>query len=102
MLLVIEVIFLMAGLSALTSGKLPPWLLRRSKQKPQGAIVRWLGLILVLPFPIAFLGGIALNARLGDRGTAYGMILEIGVLVAAATGVVLVFGQIRRRARGRG
>ena len=100
MLLVIEIITLMAGLSALTSGTLPSWLLRRAKQKPRRAAVRWLGLILMLPFSVGLLGSIALNARLGDQGTAYAMVLEIVVLVAAVSAATLVFQQIRRQMKG--
>jgi hypothetical protein len=37
---------------------------------------------------------------LGDRGTAYAMILEIVVLVAAVGAATLVFQQIRRQVKG--
>jgi hypothetical protein len=102
MLVVIEVALFAAGLSPLTTGRLPRWLLRRSQRQPSGATVRWLGLILILPFPIAFVGGIALNERLGDRGTVYAMIVEIVVLVAAALSAALVLRRIRRQTSAQG
>jgi hypothetical protein len=102
MFLVIEVIMLAIGLSLLSSGRLPRWLLRRAKRTPTRASVRGLGALLVLPFPIAFLSGFALQARLGDRGTLYATALEIAVLAAATIGALLVFQRIRRQARGRG
>lgn len=102
MLLVIEIVLFVTGLSVLSSGKLPRWLLRRAKRPPSRASVRGLGALLVLPFPIAFLGGLALQARLGDRGMVYATVLEITILVAATTGALLVFQRIRRQARGQG
>ena len=83
MLLVIEIVLFVVGLSLLSSGRVPRWVRRRWVRQPRRATVRWLGLILVLPFPIAFSGGIVLNTRLGDQATAFGMVWEVGVLVLA-------------------
>jgi hypothetical protein len=100
MLLVIEIVLFVVGLSLLSSGALPRWVRRRWVRKPCGATVRWLGLLLVLPFPIAFLGGIVLNARLGEQATAFAMVWEAGVLAVAAIAAVLIYRRMRQWGRG--
>ena len=98
MLLIIEIGMLIAGVWAIATARLPSWLLGGSKYEYEGRGVRWLGLILVLPLPVAFIGGVVLGLLFGEQGTGYAFILEIAIVVVVLVAAIIVGRFIRQPA----
>ena len=80
MLLMIELLFLAAGLLAIISGKIPTGLLRflfgKGEYELTSNKARLFGLLLLSPLPTSFFVSILLTALLGPNGTEYGVIFE--------------------------
>jgi len=96
MLLVIEILLLIAGIIALATGKLPSFLLGGAKYRYEGRGVRWLGLILVLPLPLAFVSGVLLALLFGDQATGYTFVVELLIVLAVIIAVLIVSRYVRQ------
>jgi hypothetical protein len=96
MLLLVEIIMLIAGLWALAAGKLPSLLFGGPQYVLEGRGVRWLGLILILPLPIALAGGTVLTLLWGEQGTFYAFGLELLVVCVAGIAALVVARAIRQ------
>lgn len=88
MLLIIEIAMLVGGIYAIVSAKVPSFLVGGGKYQVEGTTARLFGALLILPLPVAFLGGIILALLFGEDGTGYAVILEFiivfGVAILAA------------------
>ena len=96
MILVLEIIFLISGLWAIFTGKLPSTLFSSAKYEIEGTAVRLLGVLLVLPLPVAFLGGVVLALLFGERATGYATIFEIVVVLGVAVIALVAVRFIRK------
>jgi flagellar basal body-associated protein FliL len=96
MLLTIEIIFLFAGIWALVAGKLPSFLFGGPKYRLEGGRVRLLGVILMLPIPIALVGGVVIGLLFGEQAEAYAMLFEIVAVLGVGIVAVIVGRLIRR------
>jgi hypothetical protein len=96
MLLLVEIIMLIAGLWALAAGKLPSLLFGGPQYVLEGRGVRWLGLILILPLPIALAGGTVLTLLWGQQGTFYAFGLELLMVCVAGITALVVARAIRQ------
>lgn len=83
MLLVIEIAMLIGGIYAVIFAELPSILVGGGNQV-EGKTARWIGVLLMLPLPISFLGGAVLGLLLDEDGAGYAMALEILVVLGAA------------------
>jgi hypothetical protein len=94
MLLFIEVFLFFAGLWAVVSATLPALalLFRGPDHDLEGSGVRLLGLVLLLPLPLAMLGSLALGSLLGERAAGYALLYELVIIVFAGA-IVLHFGR---------
>lgn len=97
-MIVIEIIMLFAGIWALVTAKIPSWVLGGPRYKLEGGGARLLGLILVLPLPLAFVGGFVLALFLGEEGAAYATLLELLLVAGAAIAAVIVSRFVRQPA----
>lgn len=98
MLLIVELVMLIAGIWAIVAGKLPSFLFGGPKYRFEGRGVRWLGLILLLPLPMAFVGGVVLALLFGDQSSDYALLLELVIVLAAAIAVLIVSRFVRQPA----
>jgi hypothetical protein len=90
-MLIIEIAMLIGGIWAIVAGKVPSFLVGGGKYQVEGVVARLFGLLLILPLPVAFLGGVVLALLFGEDGTGYAAMLEIvTVLGVAVLAVVLV------------
>jgi hypothetical protein len=91
MLLIIQIAMLVGGIYSMVSAKVPSFLVGGDKYQVEGRAARLFGVLLMLPLPIAFLGGVVLGLLFGEDGAGYAMTLEIIIVVAVAIlSVVLV------------
>ena len=93
--ILIEMVFLIAGIYAIFSAKVPSFLVGGGKYHLEGAVARLFGAILIVPLPVAFLSGIVLTFLFGDDGTLYAMLLEFLTLLGCG-----VFATILARVAG--
>ena len=77
MLLIIEIAMLIGGIYAIVTAKVPSFLVGGGKYQVEGTVARLFGVLLILPLPVAFLGGIILALLFGEDGTGYAVILEL-------------------------
>ena len=90
MLLIIEILMLVTGLWAIFAGKAPSFLIGGGKYQIDGMYARLLGVLLILPLPTAFLGAIVLVVLIGEDGTGYAAILEIGTVAIIGIFVMIL------------
>jgi hypothetical protein len=91
MFLIIEIAMFIGGIWALVKGEVPSFLVGGGKYKVEGTNARVFGLLLILPLPIAFLGGLILGLLFGQDGVEYATILElVAVIGIAILSLVLV------------
>ena len=57
MLLIVEIAMLIGGIYAIATAKVPGFLIGGGKYQVEGTTARLFGVLLVLPLPIAFIGG---------------------------------------------
>jgi hypothetical protein len=96
MLLAIEVILLISGIWALVTGKLPSFLFGGPKYKLEGRGVRLLGVVLLLPIPIALVVGVVLGLLFGEEAQAYAMLFELVIVVGVGV-VAVIFSRLIRK-----
>ncbi len=100
MLLIIEILFLVAGLWAIIAGRMPAGLFRVLFGKGQYELpppqARLFGLLLSSPFPLSFLVAFLLGGWLGQAGLAYSTIFEALYVVAITVTSIVVARKIRR------
>ena len=90
-MLLIEIGMLIGGIYAIVFAKVPSFLVSGGKYQAEGLVARWVGVLLLLPLPIIFLGNTILPLLFGEDGTQYTIMLEIiTVLGVAVLSVVLV------------
>jgi hypothetical protein len=81
MLLIIELLFLVAGLWAIISGKLPGGLLQflfgKGRYELAPTQTRWFGVLLASPLVLAYTVSYLLRIFLGTNSTGYALIFEI-------------------------
>jgi hypothetical protein len=80
MLFIIEIILLIAGIWTILKAKVPLFI-SGPQYQVEGANARLLGVILILPLPIAFIANFILSIFL-DKGTALGSAILVEILVA--------------------
>lgn len=97
MLLALEIAFLLGGLYAIFTGKLPGgFLFGGGKYTAEGPAARWLGALLLLPLPLAFAVGFILALLLGEGATPYIWIAELLIIISIAIIASILFRRIRR------
>jgi len=94
MLLIIELLFLIAGLWAIISGKLPvglfTFLFGKGEYELPSTQARLFGVFLSSPLPASFLVSFLLIALLGTKGNGYAIIFEvIYILVVIITSIII-------------
>lgn len=96
MLLIIEILMLVAGIMAISTGKIPPLLFGGPKYQFDERGVRLLGAILILPLPLAFMSGVFLALVIGEQASSYALILELVILLAAGVAAIILSRFIRK------
>jgi len=97
MLLIIEIAMLIGGIYAIVSAKVPSFLVGGGKYQIEGMTARLFGVLLVLPLPIAFFGGVILILLTGEEGTFYATMLEIGTVFVVSLLVVVLTRVVGKR-----
>lgn len=99
MLLIIELLFFVAGMWIIISGKIPTGLFRllfgKGRYELPSNKARLFGLLLLSPLPVSFLSTLLLTALFGTRGAGYAIIFESIFVVA----VIIVSLFIARNSR---
>lgn len=90
MLLIVEVVMLIGGIWTIATGKVPSFLVGGGKYQVEGLAARLLGLLLVLPLPVAFLGAFALGLLFGEDGAGYAALLELAIVLGVAVLAVVL------------
>lgn len=90
MLLILEIAMLIGGIYALVTAKVPGFLVGGGKVQIEGLPARLLGVLLILPLPTAFVGGVLLALLVGEEAYNYAALLEIGVVFGIALLVVII------------
>ncbi len=86
-----EIAMFIGGIYAIVFAKVPSFLVSSGKNKVEGLVARRIGVVLILPLPIAFLGGAILPLLFGEESVLYAVMLElITVLGVAILSLVLV------------
>ncbi len=93
MLLILEIAMLIGGIYALATGTVPAFLVGGGKVKIEGLTARLLGVLLILPLPTAFVGGVLMALLLGEEAANYAALLEIGVVFGIAL-LILIFSRV--------
>jgi hypothetical protein len=100
MLFVIELIFLVTGVWALVSGRLPSALFRLLFGKGDYSVpanqARWYGLLLASPLPASFATSSLLAALLGEGATRPAIAFEFFYLIAVIIASMVIARRIRR------
>lgn len=96
MILILEIIFLIAGLWAIATGKLPAFLFGGGHYTAEGTAVRLLGILLILPLPLAFMAGIVLGLLFGEDAPGYAVVTEIVIVIGVAIAASIAFRFVRR------
>ena len=94
MLLIIELLFIVAGLWAFITGKLPVGLFKflfgKGEYELTSNQTRIFGLFLASPLPVSFIGSFLLVLLLGERAVGYAIIFEyIYILTVIITSVIV-------------
>jgi hypothetical protein len=98
MILALEILFLVAGLYALFTGKMPSWIVGKG-YKAEGNPVRLLGILMVAVLPSVFCGGIVIgiaSAQADFDPTWIAIAFEFISVIVAAIIVTLVLRRIRQ------
>lgn len=94
MLLIIQLLFLVAGLWAIISGKIPTGLFRflfgKGEYELSSDKARLFGLLLLSPLPAPFFVSILLTALLGSKATGYGIAFEYFYLFAVIISSIII------------
>lgn len=96
MLLIVEIIMLIAGIWALATGKIPSILFGGPHYKLEGRGVRLLGVILMLPIPVALSGGVVLALLFGEQASGYAILFELAAILVVAIAALVVARHIRQ------
>lgn len=91
----IEILFFIFGIWILISGKVPSILVGGNRYVIEGSGARWIGLILLLPLPVGFLTGYALQSALGESGDFYWLVLDVFIFFLTAAWFLGVARRIR-------
>jgi len=84
MLLIVEIAMLIGGIYAIATARVPGFLIGGGKYQVEGTTARLFGVLLILPLPIAFIGGFILALLFGEEGTGYAVILELVTVFGVA------------------
>jgi hypothetical protein len=93
-LLIAEIIFLIAGIYAVATAKLPSWFVGKG-YIAEGSQVRVLGVLLCIPLPLALCSGFVLGMLDPDLVTYASMIEVVSTLIVALIAVFMLR-QIRK------
>lgn len=85
MLFVLEMIMLMVGIRVLLKGTLPSIPFVRPRHRPGERATKLLGVVLVLPIPIATASSFLLRSCLGEAAAGYDVGLDSLVFAGALT-----------------
>ena len=96
MLLLVELLMLICGIWAIATGKLPRLLFGGSQYTAEGRKVRLLGVLLVLPIPLAILGTVLLDLLFGMQCSGCDALLELFIVGAVGFASLIVFRAIRQ------
>jgi hypothetical protein len=94
--LIIEVLFLIFGLWALFTGRLPAFLFGGGKYRIEGPLVRGLGVLMLMPLPIAVVLGVVTMMAFGPDALSYATLLEVGMLVLVMVAGLIVVYRVRQ------
>lgn len=94
MLLIIELLFFVAGLWAIISGKIPPSLFKflfgKGEYELPSNKARLFGLLLLSPLPASFLVSFLLTVLLGPQGVGYAVIFEyVYIFVVIISSIII-------------
>jgi len=98
MILGIEIVFLIAGVYALFTAKLPSWIVGKG-YKAEGTPIRLLGMFMAALLPGVFCAGMALglvSAVMEFDPTVPAVLLEIGSVIIAAIIVSVLIRRLRQ------
>jgi hypothetical protein len=93
MLLILEIAMFVGGIYAIFSAKVPSFLVGGGNYQVEGTTARLFGVLLILPMPIAFIGGIILALLFGKDATSYAVILEVAIVLGVAI-IATVFARV--------
>jgi hypothetical protein len=100
-LLIIEILMAVAGAWALISGRLPSRLFKilfgKGEYTAEPRQARLIGLLLVSPIPLSFVGSIILGILFAADGVAYAAILEFFILIAVCVVAVVVARKVKNQ-----
>lgn len=96
MLFVLEMIMLMVGIRVLLKGTLPSIPFIKPPRDVGKGTMNLLGIVLMLPLPVAIVTSVLLNSLLGDDAGAYDAGLDIVVFAGSLTAVLFILRQIWR------
>lgn len=100
MLLFIELIFLVAGVWAVISGKLPSGLFRFLFGKGEYELppnkTRLFALLLISPLPVSYLVSSLLTAIMGEKATGYAFLFEIIYILVVTISSIFIARKMRR------
>lgn len=100
MLLIIELLFLAAGVWAVISGKLPSGLFRFLFGKGEYELnpnkTRLFALMLISPLPVSYLVSFLLTAIMGEKATGYAFIFEIIYILVVTISSIFIARKMRR------
>jgi hypothetical protein len=95
MILVIEIVFLIAGLYALFAGKMPSWIVGKG-YKAEGSTVRLIGFLMAALLPGMLCGGFVIGLfATNSNPTGLAMGFEIVSVILAAIVLTVVIRRIR-------
>lgn len=100
MLLVIELLFLVAGVWTIISGKLPAGLFRFLFGKGEYELTpnktRLFALLLISPLPVSYLVSSLLTARMGEKATVYAFLFEIIYILVVSIASIFIARKMKR------
>jgi hypothetical protein len=97
MLAIIEIVLFICGVVGLISGKLPS-LVFGKKYRIEGPGARLISALLVLPLPIALLGGVVLGLLMGNQAVGIAWIFEIALLILCFVAAAVISRRVRQPA----
>ena len=83
-MLLLEIAMLIGGIYAIVFAKVPSLLVGAGRHPVEGLVARWIGVLLILPLPIAFLGNAILPLLFDKDGAQYAGMLELVTVLGFA------------------
>jgi len=96
---VFEILMAILGIVILVAGKIPRWLMPGLRHRYDGPGIRWFGVLLLLPMPLAFLIGVVFYLVSGTTPPPWAALIESGITVVVLIAALLVERRFRKPLR---